>query len=149
MIETKTQAEFNYKDYLNKQIVFFDGVCNFCNKTVDLIWKNNPERTIYYSSLQSEFAAQFLNHFGIANTDLDTFYFFDGQNIYDRSKAVGYVLVRLNRNLYRILGKLILNTPKFLADFLYQLFARNRYWLTGKSDTCRVPTEKESAYFLE
>ena len=41
-------------------IIFFDGVCNFCSKTVDFFYSKNNKRTIFYSSLQSEFAESFL-----------------------------------------------------------------------------------------
>ena len=42
----------------NSKIVFFDGVCNFCNATVDFVWKHNKRRSLYYASLQSDIAKE-------------------------------------------------------------------------------------------
>lgn len=149
MIKAETNIELSLENYQDRQIVFFDGVCNFCNNTVDLIWRNNREKDFYYSSLQSDFANKFLKQFNIENADLVTLYFFDGTKIHDRSRAVGKILSRLDSRLYRFLGTVLLLIPKFLADPFYLLFAKNRYKITGKRDNCRVPSSEEKTYFLE
>jgi predicted DCC family thiol-disulfide oxidoreductase YuxK len=133
-----------YKDH---NIVFFDGVCNFCNSTVDKIWANNKKRDIYYSSLQSNFARQFLSEAGISSTDLDTVIFFTRQKFYTRSAAI----LQISRHLggvYRILPVFFI-IPAFLRDSIYKWFSRNRYRFFGKKETCRIPTAEEKVYFLD
>ena len=73
------QTQEIHKTY---DIVFFDGVCNFCNSTVDLIYSKNKKRNIFYSSLQSEFAKEFLGQHGINSTDLDTVIFYTAGEFY-------------------------------------------------------------------
>ncbi|HEX8516806.1 MAG TPA: DCC1-like thiol-disulfide oxidoreductase family protein [Bacteroidia bacterium] len=133
-----------YKDY---NIVFFDGVCNFCNSTVDKIWVNNTKRDLYYSSLQSGFAKQFLKEHGIDATDLDTVIFYSGQKIYLRSSAILEITKHLG-GAYKLLPgfKII---PSFLRDAFYKWFAKNRYKFFGKKETCRIPTAEEKQYFIE
>ena len=57
---------------MDKKIVFFDGVCNFCNSTVNYIWDHNPNKDIYFSSLQSDFSKAFFKEKNIDILDLNT-----------------------------------------------------------------------------
>ena len=75
----------------NKKIVFFDGVCNFCNKSVNFIWIRNSKRNIYYASLQSRFAKNRLFKLGV-DLKLDTIYFYDGNKLLKKSRAVFKIL---------------------------------------------------------
>ncbi len=149
MIKAETNKDFNLQDYQDKKIVFFDGVCNFCNKTVDLIWRNNSSRDIFYSSLQSNFASVFLLHLNVSNSDLDTLYYYDRGTLYNRSRAIGKILLNFDRGFFRISGKFLLWLPHQLADLFYNFFARNRYKITGKQASCRIPSAKEKAFFME
>ena len=38
--------------------------------------------------------------------------------------------------------------PKFLRDGMYDLIAKNRYFLFGKKDTCSTPSEKDIKRFI-
>jgi predicted DCC family thiol-disulfide oxidoreductase YuxK len=136
--------EEKYKD-LN--IVFFDGVCNFCNTTVDKIWAKNKKRNIYYSSLQSDFAKRFLSEHGINATDLDTVIFYTGRKFYMRSTAILQVAKHLS-GIYRVLPGFLM-IPPFLRDGIYRWIAKNRYRFFGKKETCRIPTPEERHYFIE
>ena len=80
----------------NKKIVFFDGVCNFCNSTVDFIWKNNKKRNLYYASLQSDFSKDKLLNNGIKDFDLKTIYYSDGKKVFEKSHAVFIILKSLD-----------------------------------------------------
>lgn len=134
-------------NHKNKNIVFFDGVCNFCNSTVDRIWMNNPKRDIYYSSLQSPFAKKFLREQGIDATDLDTVIFYSEGKVYLRSTAILQITKHLKSG-YRLLPLLMI-IPSFIRDNLYKWFAKNRYKFFGKKETCRIPTAEERNYFIE
>jgi predicted DCC family thiol-disulfide oxidoreductase YuxK len=134
-------------NHKNKNIVFFDGVCNFCNSTVDKIWMNNPKRDIYYSSLQSLFAIRFLGEHGIDATDLDTVIFYTDGKFYTRSTAILQITKHLKSG-YRLLPVLMI-IPSFIRDNLYKWFSKNRYKFFGKKETCRIPTAEEKKYFIE
>ncbi|MCW3084113.1 MAG: thiol-disulfide oxidoreductase [Bacteroidetes bacterium] len=134
--------EEKYRGY---DIVFFDGVCNFCNAAVDRIYRRNKKRNIYYSSLQSEFAKKNLPP--EATNNIDTIIFYSGGNLYYRSSAVLQIAKRLD-GAYRLLVALYI-FPRFIRDAVYKLIAKNRYKWFGKKESCRIPTAGEKKYFLE
>lgn len=130
------------------QIVFFDGVCNFCNKTVDfLIRKKKSNEQLYFSSLQSEFAAKFMADVGIDIEDLNTIYFYNDGKITDRSSAILDLCQKL-QGMYPVLGILKI-VPRFIRDFFYRLFSRYRHRLFGTRESCRIPSDEEKSFFLE
>jgi predicted DCC family thiol-disulfide oxidoreductase YuxK len=129
-----------------KNIVFFDGVCNFCNSTVDLVFRKNKEKNIYFASLQSDFAHEFLKNQGISNTDLDTIIYYTNGKIYLRSSAILQLSKKLS-GIYKMLPAFLI-IPPFIRDWAYSWFAKNRYKFFGKRETCRIPTAEEKKYFL-
>jgi predicted DCC family thiol-disulfide oxidoreductase YuxK len=135
------------KDPEKYNIVFFDGVCNFCNSTVDIIYRRNKAKDIYYSSLQSEFARSFLAEHHIDSTDLDTIIYYSNNNFYFRSDAILQLSKKLS-GLNKLLPAFLI-VPKFLRDGVYSWIARNRYKFWGKKETCRIPTAEEKQHFLE
>ena len=45
---------------INRNIIFFDGECNFCNGTVDFIIKYDKSKYFAFSWLQSDYAKKYL-----------------------------------------------------------------------------------------
>jgi len=109
-------------------ILFFDGVCGLCNKSVDFVLTRDQQGRIKFSPLQGETAARLLTPADLQ--DLNTMVLWiEGQTFRKSSAAV------------RILWRLSLS-------FGYSLVARNRYRFFGKNETCRFPTPAERLRFL-
>lgn len=51
-------------------IIFFDGLCNFCNSSVNFIIKRDRKNYFKFSSLQSEFAKNFLESYNLVPKSL-------------------------------------------------------------------------------
>ena len=130
------------------KILFFDGLCNFCNTSVDFVWKHNKSRNIYYSSLQSDFTKVKLPSLGIDKINLRTIYFYDGFRVYQKSHAVFMILRNFDGLFYPSLAKIFFIIPRFISDYIYDIISKNRYDILGKSDSCRVPTLEEKDFFL-
>lgn len=130
----------------DKNIVFFDGICNFCDSTVDFIWNNNKKRNIYYASLQSRFAQEFLKKFN-EDIKMNTIYYHSQGVIYKKSKAVFKICVEL-KNPYPILGFLI-KIPSFIGNVFYDFISNNRYSIMGEKDSCRILSNEEKSFFLD
>lgn len=130
-----------------RKILFFDGVCNLCNGTVDFIMSKNPKENIYFSSLQSPFAVSFLGEYDIDLKSLDTIYYYKEGEIYKRSEAVFEFLMETSRP-YSYL-RIFRFVPTIVADSIYNWIAKRRYNLLGKTDSCRIPTKQEENRFLE
>lgn len=132
---------------MDKKIVFFDGVCNFCNSTVNYIWDHNPNKDIYFSSLQSDFSKAFFKEKNIDISDLNTIFFFEKNIIYEKSDAIIKISQNLDKN-QKFWGKILKIIPKFLRDFGYKCFSKYRYQIFGKSESCRLPTNEEKGHFI-
>lgn len=130
-----------------EHIVFFDGKCNLCNRSVDVLINKRKDETLYFASLQSEFAAAFLPPHRVDLSDLDTLYYYSKGTLYARSSALLHVSARLKGGFPFL--RVFLLVPRFIRDAAYTFVARNRYRFFGKKDTCRLATEEEKALFLE
>lgn len=129
-----------------KKLLLFDGVCNFCNFWVNFIISRDKKDIFRFASLQSEFGKSILNYLNLSTKNFDTFVLIEGKHFYFKSTAALKVIKNINGWL-KVLYPLIL-LPKFLRDSVYNLIAKNRYKIFGRSDTCRVPTESEKSKFI-
>ena len=127
-------------------IVLFDGVCKFCNASVNFIIDHDPPGRVRFAALQSPAGQELLRRFGLKTTDFDTLVLVEGGQAFTRSTAALRVASHLS-GPWRF-GAALLLLPAFLRDPLYNLLARNRYRWFGTLDACRVPTPEVRARFL-
>ena len=132
---------------MNKEepVLYFDGVCNLCNSTIDFFIKKDKRKKFKYSSLQSNYAKKSLDK--KFTNDLDTVVLKYNGNTYVRSQAILASLVILGLP-YSLLGMLLI-IPAPATDLIYKLIARYRYRLLGKRDSCRIPNKEEKELFLD
>lgn len=130
----------------DKQIIFFDGVCNLCNSFIDFIIKKDKQKKIFYTSLQSDFTKLFFKKQNISIENLDTIYFYSDNRIHKKHKAFFSILYNLSF-FYKIFSILYF-LPNFFGYRLYDYIAKRRYKWFGKKSTCRVPSEDEKKMFL-
>jgi predicted DCC family thiol-disulfide oxidoreductase YuxK len=97
--------------------------------------------------MQSEIAQELMQKHKIEKEELDTFLLFKNGSVYDRSDAA----LEITRNLtgFWHLFQIFKILPKAIRDGLYNLFARNRYALFGKRDSCMIPTPEIRKRFIE
>lgn len=129
-----------------KQLVLFDGVCNFCDQTVQRIMKADHHNLFVFASLQSETGQEVVRYIGISSTTDSVILYQPGKAYYTESDAVLEIARQLS-GFYPMLlaGKII---PKGWRDAAYRYFARNRYKWYGKKDECAVPTPETRSKFL-
>ncbi|HWP48861.1 MAG TPA: thiol-disulfide oxidoreductase DCC family protein [Candidatus Limnocylindrales bacterium] len=132
---------------MDQAIVLFDGVCNFCNASVNFVMDRDPEKHIRFAPLQSEAGQRLLKKFNLSPTALDTLILIEGEKFYTRSAAALRIAKRL-QGLWPLLYIFIV-VPPFIRDAVYDFIARNRYSWFGKTETCRVPTPELKERFLE
>ena len=128
-------------------IIFFDGVCNLCNKSINRLIKNDVKKKFKFASLQSDFAMSFVPDQMINHKNLDTILLYKNGQFYDRSNAVLNICKALGGgfNLF-LIGYII---PRFVRDAMYRFVANNRYEWFGKEDQCMVPTDDLKDRFLD
>lgn len=129
----------------SKNIVFFDGVCGFCNKSVDFLMKVDDRKELFFSPIQGETAKRILPEERRENVDTITFY--DGEELYYRTTAL-LRIARVLGGIWMVFYPLII-LPAEWRDVAYDWFAKRRYQFFGKRETCRMPTPEERARFLD
>ena len=126
-----------------RKIVFYDGDCGFCNRTIQLILNNEKGSILYFCALQSESALSLFKQHQLPAPDMSTFYFFDGR-FYSKSTAA----IKLSAYLkfpYSLMwfGWFV---PRFLRDWMYDVVAKRRQQLA--SGFCVIPSPKQGKRFI-
>lgn len=122
-------------------------MCNFCNFWVNFVIKRDNRDVFRFSALQSDISKEIIDRINYDISNPDTFVLIIGEDYYTKSTAALKVCKELS-GMIKILYPIII-LPKFFRDFVYDLIAKNRYKLFGKTDSCRIPTEEEKLKFLE
>ncbi|EPG66670.1 thiol-disulfide oxidoreductase DCC family protein [Leptospira wolffii] len=121
-------------------IVLFDGVCNLCNGTVNLLLDLDRKRVLRFASLQSEYAKKLVSDNGLESQveAVDSILVWDGKGLFSKSDAVLRITGYLGWpwKIFR-LGIIL---PGRIRDSLYDFIAKNRYKWFGKTEACRMPT---------
>ena len=131
-------------------IVFYDGYCVLCSKSIDFILARDSLATFRFASLQSEFSQKILLEMGypIANIqNVSNIMYLRHNDIKIKSDAVLSILWDLG-GIYKV-SRLVYCLPRVVRDFSYDRLAKLRYRIFGQRDSCRVPTLQEKTRFLE
>lgn len=118
-----------------KAVILFDGVCNFCNSSINLVIRNDKKAYFQFAPLQGEIAQQLVGN-RILPTPESVILLEDGK-IYEKSTAALRIAKKLD-GLWPLVYILHI-IPKFVRDPIYDLIARNRYKWFGKKETCMIP----------
>jgi predicted DCC family thiol-disulfide oxidoreductase YuxK len=128
-----------------KPIIFFDGVCNLCNSSVQFVIKKDKEARFRFASLQSQAGQEILQQYNLSQNDFSSFILFEGGKLYTRSTAALRVFSRLRGWKW---SRIFHWVPRFVRDGVYNVVARNRYKWFGKRDSCMLPTPELASRFL-
>lgn len=132
-----------------KRIVFYDGYCVLCSKSVDFILSRDDTAAFRFASLQSKFAQNVLTEMGYPTNQIknvSNIVYLRDDDLKIKSDAVLSILKDLG-GIYKItcLAYLI---PRLVRDFGYDRLAKVRYTMFGKRDSCRIPTLNDLDRFL-
>ncbi|RYY66885.1 MAG: DUF393 domain-containing protein [Chitinophagaceae bacterium] len=122
-------------------------MCNYCNAMVNFVLRADRKKKLRFAALQSEAGQRLLAQHGLPPDSLDSFFFIERGQAWDRSSAVLQVLRYLPWYFQPArIGWLL---PRSWRDGLYNRIARNRYRWFGRRDACMIPTPEIRARFLE
>jgi predicted DCC family thiol-disulfide oxidoreductase YuxK len=133
-------------------VLLYDGLCGFCDGTVQFILKHDRRGELRFATLQGDYARAIVTrHPELANVDSLVLVEHDpgsgAERVYVRSTGA----LRLARylggawHLARVAGIM----PRFLRDLAYDAFARIRYRVFGRYDSCPIPTPEQRARFID
>ena len=127
-------------------IVLFDGVCNFCNGTVNFIIDRDRADQFKFAPLQSDIGQELLKKHHIDSEQIDSVILIENDKAYMHSTAALRIAKRLPVPWAALYSFVVV--PRPARDFFYKLFAKNRYRLFGRQDACKMPTPEIREKFL-
>ncbi len=130
----------------NFSIILFDGICNFCNASVNRIIKNDKNNRFKFAALQSEKGVALQKNYTIDYTKIDSIILIEGDNVFYKSTAILKIVRHLGGAYSLLYGFIIL--PPFIRDFFYDIIAKNRYKWFGKKEVCMIPSPKLKEKFI-
>lgn len=129
-----------------RRIILFDGVCNFCDSSVQFIIKRDPKRNYKFAPLQGDTGKKLLKEFGLSE-NLDSIVYIEGNQYYKKSAAALKICKNL-KGAWRLFVVLKI-IPIPIRDLFYDIIAKNRYKWFGKKDSCMIPSPEIRSRFLE
>lgn len=119
-----------------KAIIFFDGHCNLCNKSVQFILKKERASVLYFASLQSEFAKTILLRLSLPEDYTDSVLLYEKGHLYKESEAA----IRIAKYLKSpwSWARIIRVVPTFLRNWVYRIIAKKRLKWFGSTDSCWI-----------
>lgn len=125
-------------------VVFYDGACGICNHTVQWLMRRDRAGVLRYAPLQGDTARAVLGE--AAAQRLDTLYFYDGRQRYDRSTAALQIASYLPWPWSMARWARLI--PRPLRDAAYDAVARRRLQLGGEHATCGLLRPEQRGLFL-
>lgn len=130
----------------NQPVIFFDGICNLCNASVQFVIEHDKGNYFNFSALQGDYAKNVLAEFNIVPENLDSILLLENGKLYTKSTSALRVAKKLN-GLWPLLYGFVI-VPKFIRDWVYDFIAINRYKWWGRQESCWMPTpELESRFY--
>ena len=126
-------------------IILFDGVCNLCGNTVSFLIKYDKNNIFHFAAMQTKTGENIMQEFRVLNDRKSIILIKEGTVFY-KSEAIIEIAKQITG--WPSILKYGFLFPKFLRDGIYDLIAKNRYFLFGKKDTCSTPSEKDIKRFI-
>lgn len=135
------------KNEICDRVVFFDGVCNFCNYWVNFAIKRDKKKKLKFAPLQGETAKVVFQKQSLSTSTLSTVVFIEEGKVYTQSSAALRICRHLDGGWKLFYGLIVI--PKFIRDAIYNVIAKNRYRWFGKTESCMIPTPEMKKRFLD
>jgi predicted DCC family thiol-disulfide oxidoreductase YuxK len=133
-------------------VLLYDGLCGFCDRTVQFILDHDRKGAISFAPLQGDFARGiFLRHPELREVDSLLLVESDAvtgqERVSLRSDGALRVAYHLG-GLWRA-AAIFRVVPRPVRDAAYDAFARIRYRVFGRLDACRLPTGIERDRYID
>lgn len=135
-------------DEVKHPVIFFDGVCNLCNSSVNFIIKRDKKAQFRFSSLQGDFAKSNLPKYLVSENALQSLVLRRVEKTIVTKSTAALTIVKDLSGLWPLLYLFII-IPPFIRNFVYDLVAKNRYRMFGKRDACMIPTKELKDRFID
>lgn len=133
-----------FKD--DKPIIVFDGHCVLCSGFANFVIRHDTSQKLRLLAAQSELGEALYAHFGLKPDDYSTNLLIEKGRVRVKSDGTMAMFAYLGwpwkaLNIGRIL-------PRAVADFIYNIIARNRLKWFGRQELCYLPSAEDKSRFL-
>ena len=127
-------------------VVFFDGECLVCNRFAIFILKRNKQAKIKLAPING---ITYLS-LNLSNEikQLDSILFYKDNKIMMKVEAVAMILKNIG-GIYFLFGILLNLIPRFMSNFIYELFAKYRTKIFGKIQSCAIISHAQKKMILD
>lgn len=127
-------------------IILFDGVCNFCNATVNWIIKYDTHNHFKFAAQQSEAGERILKGLGFKVEAFNSVLLVSNTHVFTKTDAVIEICKQLTGlpRLFIFLQYI----PKGIRDIGYTFIGKYRYVIFGKRAVCMVPSQAIKTKFI-
>ncbi len=128
-------------------ILFFDGVCNLCNRSVQIILRRDKSRLFLFAPLQGASAEKYLSAISSEQLLRGMILVTPGGVFqgYSAVLKIASILYPLSRPFVFFISYFPLNIP---GRLIYELIAQTRYRFFGRRESCPLPTPEWNSRFL-
>jgi predicted DCC family thiol-disulfide oxidoreductase YuxK len=126
-------------------VILYDGVCLLCSHWIRFVAARDHGR-FRFTAIQSGYGARLAHRLGIDPADPDTNAVIHRGTAHFKSDGALTVLSQLSGWSW---AGMLRKLPAALRDPVYNLIARNRYRIFGRSDVCVVPDATMRARVIE
>jgi predicted DCC family thiol-disulfide oxidoreductase YuxK len=128
-------------------IILYDGICNFCNQTVQFIIRHERKPELLFASLQSETGLKLIEKYKVDESGSGTFVYIRKGRAYTRSTAGLLITLKL-KGLWPLMSVFLI-VPWFIRDLVYRFISRNRLKWWGSTDSCQIPPPEIRKRFID
>ncbi len=119
----------------NKPIVFFDGNCGLCSRSVNFIIRHDHYGRFLFCPLQSKAAKRYIGH-NMANAD--SVVLLENGKVFTESEAAFHILKQLKTRWKFLL--VFKHLPGSFTNRVYRWIARNRKKWFPDPKSCQLPS---------
>jgi predicted DCC family thiol-disulfide oxidoreductase YuxK len=116
------------------KIIIYDNECMVCSRFILMVNKFDNKKELYFSHTGSDYYGKLVQNKKV-DKKIDSIIFLSEDKIYYKSDAI----IEIFKSLFWFgkIGNFVYVIPKKIRDFLYDLFAKNRYRY-GRKDFCNI-----------
>jgi predicted DCC family thiol-disulfide oxidoreductase YuxK len=137
-------------DSSSELVLLYDGVCGFCDRSVQFVLEHDHAGSMRFAPLQGDFAKEVIARHpelqGVDSLVLVKWAQTAQETVMVRSDAVLEIGAYLR--LYHRTCRIVRVIPRMFRDVFYRIFARFRYRIFGKYNHCRLLRPEEISRFI-
>ena len=128
-------------------VIVYDGVCVLCSGAMRAIARRDRRQRFRFVSGQSALGTALFRHYGLDPANFETVLLIADGRAYGKLDMTRRVAAEIGGpwRLFEVFAIM----PGAMQDWCYDIIARNRYRLFGRSDVCIAPDASWRARIIE